>query len=207
MTHHFTLDNIYDRPEMVGGDTIATISGGLYEYHVGDASETMAVVSIVPDTPFEPVTYRLVHDPCAYGHLTLTGGVLIGTPTYNTYSTVFSVMPTASTMYATLTGFRVDIIKRDFVRQYPVAKGENHTFECPIASDSAVTGLMYDRYHGVASATKYNVKLRDDPSVEVNDRVLLDTLEHPTGITTTVSDIKRTFDGGISGEYTLVEVS
>jgi hypothetical protein len=204
MTHHLTLDNTYDRPEIIRGVNVSRVSGALCRYQMADSLETIADVTLVPNTT-DPATYRVTHDGCDSGQLTLVDATLIGSPTYNTYSTVFAASATAGTIRAKLVGYRVDVIRTDLVKTYPVARGENHSFECSIASDATITEAMFDRYQSITGATKYQIKMRDNPAVEVGDVVLLDTVESPAGISVTVEEIKRTFNGGIDGEYILVD--
>jgi hypothetical protein len=204
LTYHITLDNTYDRPEITRGDDIAAITGNLYDYMPEPDVSTIADVT-VPAPVNVPDTFRITHDACESGSLRLTGARLIGPVTYNTYSTVFQATPTAATFRAVITGYKVEMVERSFAKSYPSTHGETYEFNNPLATDPTQTEAMYDRYHAFASATKYQVSLRDDPAVQVADTVLLDTLEVPEGIPCTVTDIRRSFNGGIDGEYTLAD--
>lgn len=204
LDYHLDIDRIYDRPEMVNGANIARIQGTLGSYDVAADPETILDTTIaVPDT--DPATFRIIHDACADGSLVLTGATLIGDPTYNTYSTVFEATPGSTTFGATLTGKRVTINTTQFAKDYPSIRGDTVEFTNPIASDLVLAEAMYDRYWDMATALTYKFTMRDDPAVEVGDRAWLDTLSEPTGIPIIVTEIKRAFDGGTTGDYTVIE--
>src|SRR5690606_37178205 len=90
--------------------------------------------------------------------------------TYNTYSTVFTVDPSSTTITATLVGKRVSINSQVFEKVYS-ASGDSVELTCPIASDPAMTIAMYDHYRAVSEATRFEFTMRDDPALDVGDRV------------------------------------
>lgn len=204
LDYHFDLGRVYDRPEMINGTSIARIQGTIQTYQVADTPEVILETDIsVVDLNSD--TFTLTHDPCAEGVLTLTNATLIETPIYNTYSTTFDAAPLATTFHVVLTGKRVTISESQFGVDYPNTRGEAVEFSCPIASDLTLTKAMYDRYYKYSTALGYRFSMRDDPAVEVGDRLYLDTLSEPEGIPVLVKEIRRTFNGGVDAEYTVIE--
>lgn len=205
LDYHLDIDRIYDRPETINGMNIATIKGTLQSYSVDTVEKTIVEASVaVTDT--NPDRFTIVHDPCAEGEVVLTGATLFGTPTYNTYSTVFEATPDAAGVFtATLTGKPVTIAETQFSRDYPNDRGDIIEYSNPIASDITLATEMYDRYYRLATALSYKFTMRDDAAVETGDRVYLDTLAEPDGIAVIVKEIRRSFNGGVDGEYVVVE--
>jgi hypothetical protein len=221
---------VYDRPKTISGANISRIGGALHSYTVAAATETI-VESDFLILDLSQVELRITHDAIANGSVSITGGTISGTPTYNTYSTLFLVDPTATTIRATLTGKRVTIAERRFGKSY-LASGDVVELACPIASDPTLTLAMYDQYEAVTSATRYEFSMRDDPSIAVGDRLWLQMMsERSYGrwnyrigdalcvVSTTqplytdlwgkvvpvvVTCIKRKFNGGLDADYTVV---
>lgn len=204
LDYHLDLGRVYDRPEMMNGASIARIQGLIHTYHASDTPEVILETDIsVIDLNAD--TFTITHDPCADGVLELTGATLIGTPKYNTYSTTFDAAPLATTFHVALTGKKVTIGESQIGIDYPNTRGEVIDFTCPIASDLTMVKAMYDRYYRYSTALTYTFSMRDDPAVEVGDRLYMDTLSEPTGIPVLVKEIRRTFNGGVDAEYTVIE--
>ena len=204
LDYHLDIDRIYDRPESSQGAEIGKLTGKLRSYSKADAtSEILNTTVLVED--LNATEFRITHDACEGTALDLTGATLVGDPVYNTYSTVFTAVPEATSFQAVLTGYAVQINEVDFTRTYSNEHGEVRTYDNPIASDIDLTYAMCDRYKSVEAATKYTFTMRDDAAVEVADRVKLDTLAVPTGSDVIVTDIKRSFNGGVEAEYTVID--
>ena len=163
---------IYDRPKTIAGQRVQRIEGKLYSYNPKVASETIFEGEIrLSDTAEQSV--RITHDPADSGTLTIvSGGTLVGTPAYYTYSTLFTVNPSSQTVKVKLEGSPVTIGERDNHSTYG-GNGDVVTLECPIASNPTLANAMHDHYAAVAGATRYEFAMRDDASLEVGDEVRL----------------------------------
>jgi len=227
--HTFGETQVYERPKTLDGTRISKVVGALHSYTVGADDETLFDADILlADTSQQ--TVKITHEACSGGALVVTGGAVVGTPVYNTYSTVFVVTPVTTTIHGELTAKRVEIGERRFEETY-LASGETAEFTCPIASDPTLTTAMFDHYAAVAATTRFEFSMRDDPAIEVGDRryiqlmsaraygswgyvlgeatcVVSDTLliwntEWDTVLPVVVTSIKRRFDGGVDADYTV----
>lgn len=220
---------VYERPITINGQRIREVTGNLYSYNEG-ASETVVDADLVlPNTDAGQVV-TITHDAVSGGSLTVTaGGTLVGTPTYTTYRTVFTVNPSATTIHVERTGNRVEIASRQFNKTYASA-GESVGINCSIASDPTLTIAMYDHFKQVASSTSFEFSMRDNPAIEVGDKLYLqlmserkfgdwnyyvgtavvsDTIPLWTDLWSTVLPVvvtkaRRLFNGGLDADYTVV---
>lgn len=163
---------VYDRPKVIAGRRIARVSGKLRSYVVAPELSVVFEGDVaLADTSTQEV--RIVHSACSGGSLSITsGGTLSGTPTYYTYSTVFTVVPSATTLHVELTGYAVTLEEVTIEKVYQAA-GEVLEFECPIASDPTKTLAMFDHYVAVESSPHFEFTMRDDASLQVGDRAFL----------------------------------
>lgn len=202
--YHLNLRQVYDRPEMRGGENIAQVKGKIHTYNVADTPELILGARVA--APDGAVTrFTLEHDPCADGSLTLTDATLLGTPTYCTRSVTFECLPSEDVFTVELTGKKVTIGEAAFAVDYPNTTGDVKEFVNPIASDITRTRQMYDRYYRWSTALSYTFTMRDDPALEVGDKVFLDTRSEPDGIPVLLKEINRTFNGGTEAQYTVIE--
>ncbi len=207
LDYHFDVDRVYDVPRRESGEGIGAIKGKLHGFSgIDEASGTSQSEGSQTVATFLPADYstqefRVTHDPYDGAALTLVGATLV-TVEYNTYSTVFTATPTAATVTATVIGYPATMTDAEVTQTY----GDGTTVEIdnPLASDRTMTLAMLDHYHSYANATSYVFTMRDDPAVEVGDRCYLDTLDTPAGIPVIVASIKRSFNGGCDGEYTVI---
>jgi hypothetical protein len=171
-TYTLGENNVYDRPKMVTGRRINRLKTTLASYAAAAGTSTIFDGDIeLPDT--EQATLRITHAGCDSGSLAVTdGGSLNGTPVYNTYSTVFVVDPTATTIHVTLTGKAVTITTRALEKEY-YPSGDVVDFSCPIASDPTLAIDMLDHYNSVVSSTRFEFSMRDDAALKVGDMVNL----------------------------------
>lgn len=213
--HHNLGDRqIYERPKTIVGQKIRLIRAKLHTYSVEDTARNIFDGDIrLTNTTTQEVTIQ--HPPCEVdaspAPLTVNSGGTLAVspePVYRTYSTTFTVNPTATTVNVTLVGYPVEIGSRLFEKTYD-SQGEILEFECPIGTDPTLVEAMIDHYHATASATRYEVAVRDDPALQVGDRILL---ELPLGregatlgyIPTVLTQIKRSYTGAQDAVYTLV---
>ncbi|MBW2595131.1 MAG: hypothetical protein JRC93_04015 [Deltaproteobacteria bacterium] len=205
LDYHLDIDRIYDRPETIKGENVTTIQGKLRTYNTAVGSTTIMEAAIEAVTT-DQTTFTITHDPCSGGSLELTDATLNGSPTYNTYSTTFDATPDfVGTFTLVLSGNAVTFGESQLSKTYDTVRGETKDFDNPIASDRTMALAMYDRYHTFKTAMSYKFSMRDDPAIEVGDRVKLDTLAVPDGIPVIVTAIRRKFNGATDGEYTVVE--
>lgn len=222
-------NQVYDRPKTVNGTRINRINGTLKSYSVAPTAELVYDADIELSST-NATTVTITHDACAQGALTVTGGTVTGTTWYRTYSTVFNVTPSATTLHVHLSAKRVEINTRTFEKAY-MPSGTSLDLNCPIASDPTMTIAMYDHYAAVSSATGYEFTMRDDPAIVVGTRLylqLMSTREYGVWnyrlgdaacvvsstvplwtsawsnvVPVVVTRIARKFDGALDADYTV----
>lgn len=221
---------VYERPMTISGQSIREITGSLYSYNVG-ASETVVDANIALPSTAAGQVITITHDAVSGGSLSVvSGGTLVGTPTYTTYRTIFTVNPSAATIHVERTGNRVEIASRQFNKTY-ASSGESVGLNCPIASDPTATIAMYDHFKQVASSTSFEFSMRDNPAIEVGDRLYLQLMSErkfgdwnyyagstalvsttvpiwtdlwSTVLPVVVTKVRRLFNGGLDADYTVV---
>jgi hypothetical protein len=163
---------VYDRPKTDTGTRINRLTSTL-SFYTADATTSTIFDGDLRLVNTDPVEVRITHDGCDSGSLDITsGGSISGTPVYNTYSTVFTVEPTSTTIHVTLTGKKVTISSQNFEKTY-YASGDVVDVKCDIASDPAQLIAMLDHYNAVDSSTRFEFSMRDDAKLKVGDVVNL----------------------------------
>lgn len=200
------IDRVYDRPKRIRPDSVGEIESKLNSYTYADeASEIANVTVAVPSDELNTTrAYRIVHDGCHGGSLSLTGATIVGTPSYYTYSTEFLASSANSAFTAVLTGKKVEIATRTLVVQITEG-GTNMTYDNPLASDEDYLRAALRQYAQRATAPQYEIRMRDDPAIDNGDRLKLEQIQSETPTPVIVGNITREFAGSLDATYILYE--